>query len=147
MFVLCDLSLTFKLSCFKDLRAVITGHSKGPASLSCWPPEGLWPWEARRKKETCPTASPRAHAAPSTAVGLEELGRDRTGWVGMPQPMREFSPTHFLSFLGLKYIFIICKMLWQDISKLNPMLSLGNFSDSVFYVPRIISTVVWGVRT
>lgn len=25
--------LTFKLSCFKGLRAVITGHSKGPASL------------------------------------------------------------------------------------------------------------------
>lgn len=82
MLLLCDLSLTFKLSCFKDLRAVITGHSEGPASLSCWPWERLWPksWEARRKSQTCPTASPRALAAPSTAVGLEELGWDGTGW-------------------------------------------------------------------
>ena len=78
MLLLCDLSLTFKSSCFKDLRAVITGHRNGLVSLSCWPWEGLWPepWEARRKRETCPKASPRALATPSTVVGLDELGRD-----------------------------------------------------------------------
>lgn len=103
--------MTFKLSCFKDLRAVITGHSKGPASLSCWPWDGLWlkAWEERRKSQTCPTTSLRALAAPSPVVGLEELG-----WGGMTQPTREFSPTHFLCFLEVKQIFIICEILWQD---------------------------------
>lgn len=52
------------------------------------------------------------------------------GWDRMPQPTREFSPTHFLSFLELKWSFTICKMLWQDVSKLNPMLGLRELSGS-----------------
>lgn len=56
------------------------------------------------------------------------MGRDGMRWDGMPQLTGEFSPTDFLSFLELQKIFIICKIMWQDISKLNPMLGLGNFS-------------------
>lgn len=70
------------------------------------------------------------------------MGRDGMGCLS---PWGNF--LLLISFLELKYIFIICKILWQGISKLNPMVGSGKFSGSVFYVPPIVSAVVWGVRT
>lgn len=60
--------------------------------------------------------------------------------MGWSQPTWELSSAHFLSGLEFKEIFIICRILWQDIPKLNPVLGLVKFPGSVFVVSWAIST-------
>lgn len=123
MLLLCDLSLTFKLSCFKDLRAVITGQSKGPPSPLRSPREGplAQPWEQRRRR-----SHPRTPQAPSTPGhrGGAGAGRAASAHVG----------TAFCSLPFCSWTQANCYHLQnppQEIPKLNPVLGSVKFPGSI----------------